>query len=1066
MRKLRAHKCFRTPQLFRRLISACVIVALCVFVLGNVVFFLNPYLPDMSCPLGAEQPCLLSLSSSLFAPRCSSAFDAVVRSSLWIQAGHPIISNISACTNSFMSAVLDACGLWPSSLRLAHAAQAHRQQNPLVAAASFGLKGNRRPTCSKLLDRAFSDPLNFVVLLKIATSSRHQLGGFSLGASASDCRNASGLSSRQTSDLLHMWMAHRHNGFLAPFLDCSVDRETAARICADDGVRRMVLLVFSHDQLQQGAVLDSAVATYIPPSLPQPLRRVGVHLQHHGKPLHDMFGGTEGNSRLHSGVQSMFTAVHMNVCASASAAVQQAFSDASRSKSPVFCLPSAACFCPRPFHYTAGSCVTTDARLAALFNCGGSTCSLHRRLVHDTPNDSIHDRFGQAYAAQLSPFRFLREPRHVLDIGCGSGCWSLLLAGPALHVTVLVFDRDLSQAALELVKKRGIQEFTRVILIEGNASARANPSASELLLPLMKSSPVNGADFYGFEFLVLLDVLQRLSFSAVQELTSALSPLMHTRSKALVSAFGIAALAQRRVEWYEPDRLEAAMAPLHAAVSWCGVVSHAPEIQEFGCEGCSLIELLLVGTRNAPPEPPRSWHTSDFVPIGDQRAGRPCGGNNNVQELMLRHELMRMQTLEEHEVFDSMTEWARVEPGPGGTYYDANFDGRLLVLPNFLRAAESHDQSQVVLCVHMDASRIALLDIIARSWNGPISVTIVVYYHSHHSVIDLIKNAHRSSGAAQRWCSIHLVRFVHSPEHYAVNSFRNIAAVFASSLWVLCIDADFVPMNGTRDALQRAVQSHGYGTNGEQLKRAFVVAVFSSRDVFTEPLDFSMIDSSLGDDLEHSFHSFPLPNGVEEKGGRSHQSHGGSDLQKWRDATRHNKAMFQIAFSHSMEPYYVMPLRSWATVMYDERFRRWGGDKQSHAHELASKSYQFFVIPGAAIVHQPHPVAQYAWSIDKNIVYNCDIVNLVFAKEDSMLFPAEYTIAADGSCSNNQVLEYTRDGSSALALKTYHDRIDFYYGQIQQCRDKFAPYYLKQPLPSAASDALPGFQCTSVVSCK
>ncbi len=70
--------------------------------------------------------------------------------------------------------------------------------------------------------------------------------------------------------------------------------------------------------------------------------------------------------------------------------------------------------------------------------------------------------------------------------------------------------------------------------------------------------------------------------------------------------------------------------------------------------------------------------------------------------------------------------------------------------------------------------------------------------------------------------------------------------------------------------------------------------------------------------------------------------------------------MFKFAFSHSMEPYYVMPMRSWATILYDERFRRWGDDKQSHAHELACASYQFYVIPGAAIVRQPHAVAQYS----------------------------------------------------------------------------------------------------------
>jgi hypothetical protein len=1064
MRRLHIRKCPCAPQSLRSLLTACVVVALCIFILGNTIVFLNLHLSAMACPIGAELPCLFSFSASYFAPRCSSVLDALSHSSLWIQAGHPIVSNISSCTRTFVSGVLDACGLWPSSLRLAHASSTSLQHNPVVAVASFDMKGKRRSICRALMDRAFSDHLNFVVLLDTNSNPRRQSESFGLGTSASHCQNSFELSSRKANDLLYMWMTHRHNGFLAPFLDCSIDRDNAARICADDGVRRMALLVFSSHQIRQGALVDSAISRYAPPSLPQPLRRISNYSQTRSKSLHEMFGGTEGKTRPHSSLESFFTAVHMNACASAAAAVHHALLHAAHSKSPVFCLPSAACFCSRPFSYSAGACVSANTGFSGLFNCVGMSCVLHSRLVSQEfhPSDLVHDRFSRAYAALLSPFRLLRGPRHVLDIGCGSGCWSLLLAGPSLHVTVLVFDQNVARAAIEMVQNRGIQEFTRILLRGVNSSTT---SATEILQPVMATSTLKMDDFYGFEFLVLLDVLHVLSFSAVQDLTSALKPLLHTRSKALVSAIGISATSHRRGEWYEPDRLEAAMSPLHASVLWCGVVSDEPEIKEFGCEGCSLIELLLVGTRNVPPEPSHLWQTSDFAPIGIQKSGRSCGGNNNVQELILRHKLMRMNIFEDHEVFDSFNNWAQVKPEPGGVVYDENFDGRLLVLPNYLRAHESHDQNQVVLCLHMDASRIALLDVIARSWNGPISATIVVYQESFHSVIDLILRAHRSSEPARRWCSIHLVRFAHSPEHYAVNSFRNIAALFASSLWVICIDADFVPMIGTRAELQLAVQSHGYGEDGEQLKRAFIVAVLASRDVFTEPLDFFMIDSSLGDDLQHNFHSFPLPNGVQEKGLRSHQSHGGSDLQKWREYTRNNTSMFQIAFSHSMEPYYVMPMRSWATILYDERFRRWGGDKQSHAHELASASYQFYVIPGAAIVHQPHAVAQYSWGIDKNIAYHCDVVNLVFAKEDSLLFPAEYTIVAGGSCSKHQVVEYLQDGSSKLSITTYRDRIDFYYGQIQKCRDKFAPYFLKRPLNGVASDAQPAFLCTSLVQC-
>jgi hypothetical protein len=1061
MRRLHARKYLCAPRLFRDILC---FIAVVIIVSGNIIVFLNPYLPDMTCPIDALQPCIFSISASSFAPRCSPALDTLRRSSLWIQAGHPIVSNISSCTESFVSGFLDAFGIWPSSLRLKHTSAEGLKPNPSVVVASFRSKSYRRPICRDTMDRAFSGHLNFVVLLKIDLNSRHDGANFESDAFDSCSINASRLSSRQASDLLHMWMAHRNNGFLVPFLECSVDRDLAARICAQENVLRMVLLVLPIDHLQRGAALGSSSPVYMQPSLPQPLRMVSLHSHNRSKSLHQIFGGDTVNAQRYSSFDRLATSIHMNLCASAVAAVNRAIFDAVHRKSPVLCLASAACFCPRPFIYSAGSCVSAGSRFAGLFKYGDKDYISHSRFVHQQsdPKDMARDRFARVYVAQMSPLRFLREPRHVLDIGCGGGCWSLLLAGPFVHVTVLIFDQTLARAAINMSNVMGIQDFVHIILTQATSSTF---SASELLLPLMSTSPMKRSDFFGFEFLVLLDVMQSLSFSAVQDLTSALQPFMHTRSKALVSVLGIAESSNRQGEWYEPDKLEAAMSALQASVLWCGVVSHAPEVKEFGCDGCSLIELLLVGARKAPRAPPRLWHTSDFAIIGNQRSGRTCGMNNNVQELILRQELMRMKSLEDHEIFDSFQAWARVKPGPVSAIYRADFDGRLLVLPNFLRAVESHDPNQVVLCVHMDASRIKLLDIIARSWNGPVSVAIVVYHESFHSVIDLILHSRKSSQAIQRLCSIHLVRFAHSPEHYAVNSFRNIAAVFASSFWVLSIDADFVPIKGTRAVLQRAVELHGHGPDGAQLKRAFIVSVLASRDTFTEPLDFSTIESNLGDDLEHKFHSFPLPNGVKEKSGRSHQSHGGSDLEKWRDSTRNNKDMYQIAFSHSMEPYYVMPLHSWATVMYDERFRRWGGDKQSHAHELASASYQFFVIPGAAIVHQPHAVAQYAWGIDKSITYNCDIVSLVFAKEDSMLFPFEYMALTNGSCSENQVIEYAQGQSSKVSVATYYDRIDFYYGQIQQCRDAFAPYYMKRPLPSAVSEAHPGFSCNSVVEC-
>jgi hypothetical protein len=142
MRRLHARKYLCAPRLFRDILC---FIAVVIIVSGNIIVFLNPYLRDMTCPIDALQPCIFSMSASSFAPRCSPALDTLCRSSLWTQAGHPIVSNISSCTESFVSGFLDAFGIWPSSLRLKHTSAEGLKPNPSVVVASFRLKSYRRP---------------------------------------------------------------------------------------------------------------------------------------------------------------------------------------------------------------------------------------------------------------------------------------------------------------------------------------------------------------------------------------------------------------------------------------------------------------------------------------------------------------------------------------------------------------------------------------------------------------------------------------------------------------------------------------------------------------------------------------------------------------------------------------------------------------------------------------------------------------------------------------------------------------------------------------------------------
>jgi hypothetical protein len=183
------------------------------------------------------------------------------------------------------------------------------------------------------------------------------------------------------------------------------------------------------------------------------------------------------------------------------------------------------------------------------------------------------------------------------------------------------------------------------------------------------------------------------------------------------------------------------MASLSASVLWCGVAgaleaadaaaaanAHgllllAQEAREFGCGGCNIIELLISGSHRMNLKAPvklLQWKAQDFI---------SKDGISGVEEFAARRGLMRMLQQEDHEVFLSFREWrdAPSDTFPREWAFSEAFDGRLLLLPFYHRAAavvaSVHD---VTLLTHMDATRLKNLDIFVRSWDGPVSVVLLV----------------------------------------------------------------------------------------------------------------------------------------------------------------------------------------------------------------------------------------------------------------------------------------------------------------------------------------------------
>jgi hypothetical protein len=171
--------------------------------------------------------------------------------------------------------------------------------------------------------------------------------------------------------------------------------------------------------------------------------------------------------------------------------------------------------------------------------------------------------FSVAFASALQ-HATLAAKRQVLDLGCGGGCWSLLLAGPRLHVTVVVGGAEAYMQVLRAVYALDARAHVTVLQSDDVGSPEG------FLSVLKRAAAVQDAAFMGFEMVVMLDVLTALPPVIVGELCAALLPYVHTRSKALVSVLAMpASEADSATNWWVCTPLSCA--DVNCRVTWCKI---------------------------------------------------------------------------------------------------------------------------------------------------------------------------------------------------------------------------------------------------------------------------------------------------------------------------------------------------------------------------------------------------------------------------------------------------------------------------------------------------------------
>jgi hypothetical protein len=195
------------------------------------------------------------------------------------------------------------------------------------------------------------------------------------------------------------------------------------------------------------------------------------------------------------------------------------------------------------------------------------------------------------------------------------------------------------------------------------------------------------------------------------------------------------------------------------------------------------------------------------------------------------------------------------------------------------------------------------------SWSGPMSVSIFI---RNQNDVHLIDDAIRLPCTKNR-ARIHLVKSL-GLALYAVNFMRNVAVVYSGLAWVFMIDADFIPIIGTRQELELAIQS----TPPWSSPRVFVAMAGYAKKPITLPINLSTFFEFTSQGERAGFGVYPI------NGSRDYQSHGPTDYIRWLSESR----PYRVQYTTGYEPYFAAHVRSDDFPFWDERFATWGCDKQ------------------------------------------------------------------------------------------------------------------------------------------
>ncbi|KAF8550929.1 glycosyltransferase family 49 protein [Imleria badia] len=274
------------------------------------------------------------------------------------------------------------------------------------------------------------------------------------------------------------------------------------------------------------------------------------------------------------------------------------------------------------------------------------------------------------------------------------------------------------------------------------------------------------------------------------------------------------------------------------------------------------------------------------------------------------------------------------------------------IIPFYYKGSAAFEDDDITITTLVTFNRFKVFGELAKRYKGPISAAVHVAPSDSHVVLDALHDLYTSTPGMSSFVDVHLVL---SPFARQLNTWRNVARLFARTEFVMMLDVDFAICTDFRSHVRAGLD----GEVGRSLRggyAALVVPAFEylnqkdGNDPDTFPGDKKVLLELVKTRKIDMFHKSWAP------------GHNSSDYPRFYAAAPGE--VYKIKqYQSAYEPYVIF--KKEGPPWCDERFVGYGGNKAACLYEMYLSGMSFFVLADHFLVHQSHPYEEAARRLER-----------------------------------------------------------------------------------------------------